>query len=565
MTTDPRAFLALDLGTATSSAALVGRVDGRWRLLGSTAGPSTMPLEPAIARLVATVRTTDPELARLLRLPDGEAAAADEDALPRLVARTRPAPRLAVVTAGARQLGPLLALADRAGWRASGLAAETADAAALTGLLLERDVVAVLVGSGERPSGRERRSLADLARLVAAAAARHPEFDVVLAGASAAHATLFEPRPGDRDPDAGSILLGAALDAGEPAGEPLRLLLERLRTSDDDARAGVVRATASLARVLDRRLETIEIGAEAGLRAVARPGAGAGASRADAGIASGGDHGASSPSGSAVRSVVVASAALLPEQPDDRILDEISTWSTIVLDRHRLRDRLRDLRRAGWGDAIGEGALLRVAAARAAVGRLLAATPDLEPAASPDLVLAAGGAWAVCPGPVVALALADLVRRPGVRQYAYDHARLLGPLGTIADEAERQRMLADLADDLLVPLGSVVIAGEVRAGHNPAGRAFVRAGGESSELDLVAGGLQLVDLPPGRSAIAELRFRDPVVIGARGRRFEVEVSGGLGGLIVDLRDVPLRLPERSDRRRHLLAAWQGAFWPGLER
>lgn len=563
MTTDPRAFLALDLGTATSSAALVGRVDGRWRLLGSTAGPSTMPLEPAIARLVATVRTTDPALAHLLRLPDPEAAA-DEDALPRLVARTRPAPRLAVVTAGARQLGPLLALADRAGWRASGLAAETADAAALTGLLLERDVAAVLVGSGERPSGRERRSLADLARLVAAAAARHPELDVVLAGVSAAHASLFEPRPGGRDPDAGSILLGAAFDAGEPAGEPLRLLLERLRTHEDDARAGVVRATASLARVLDRRLETIEIGAEAGLRAVARPGDGPGADRAGAGIAPA-DQGPFSPARSAVRSAVVTSAALLPEQPDDRILDEISAWSTIVLDRHRLRDRLRDLRRAGWGDAIGEGALLRVAAARAAVGRLLAATPDLEPAASPDLVVAAGGAWAVCPGPVVALALADLVRRPGVSQYAYDHARLLGPLGTIVDEAERQQMLADLADDLLVPLGSVVIAGEVRAGRNPAGRAFVRAGGESSELDLVAGGLQLVDLPPGRSAIAELRFRDPVVIGARGRRFEVEVSGGLGGLVVDLRDVPLRLPERSERRRHLLAAWQGAFWPGLER
>ncbi len=558
MTTDPRAFLALDLGTATSSAALVGRVDGRWRLLGATAGPSTMPLEPAIARLVATVRTTDPELAQLLRLPEAEAAA-DEETLPRLVARTRPAPRLAVVTAGARQLGPLLALADRAGWRASGLAAETADAATLTGLLLERDLVAVLVGSDERPSGRERRSLTDLARLVAAAGGRHPELDIILAGASAAHASLFEPRPGQADPNAGSIVLGPALDAGEPAGEPLRLLLERLRTRDDDARAGVVRATASLARVLDRRLETIEIGAQAGLRAVARPGddSGTGVAR--------GDQGRVDPSRAAVRAAVVASATLLPEHPDDRILDEISAWSTIAVDRHRLRDRLRDLRRSGWGDVAGDGALLRVAAARAAVGRLLAATPDLEPLASPDLVVAAGGAWAVCPGPVVALALADLVRRPGVSQYAYDHARLLGPLGTIADEAERQRMLADLVDDLLVPLGSVVIAGEVRAGRNPAGRAFVRAGGEQSELDLVAGGLQLVDLPPGRSAIAELRFRDPVVIGARGRRFEVEVSGGLGGLVVDLRDVPLRFPERSERRRQVLAAWQGAFWPGLER
>jgi hypothetical protein len=28
--------------------------------------------------------------------------------------------------------------------------------------------------------------------------------------------------------------------------------------------------------------------------------------------------------------------------------------------------------------------------------------------------------------------------------------------------------------------------------------------------------------------------------------------------------VPLRLPDRQDRRRELLAAWQGALWGGSE-
>jgi hypothetical protein len=40
----------------------------------------------------------------------------------------------------------------------------------------------------------------------------------------------------------------------------------------------------------------------------------------------------------------------------------------------------------------------------------------------------------------------------------------------------------------------------------------------------------------------------------------VDVSGGLGGLLVDLRDVPLRLPDRLDRRRELLDAWQESLW-----
>ena len=34
------------------------------------------------------------------------------------------------------------------------------------------------------------------------------------------------------------------------------------------------------------------------------------------------------------------------------------------------------------------------------------------------------------------------------------------------------------------------------------------------------------------------------------------MTGGLGGLVVDLRDVPLRLPERADLRGELLEAWQ---------
>jgi hypothetical protein len=42
----------------------------------------------------------------------------------------------------------------------------------------------------------------------------------------------------------------------------------------------------------------------------------------------------------------------------------------------------------------------------------------------------------------------------------------------------------------------------------------------------------------------------------------VPVSGGIAGILVDLRDVPLRLPERRDRRRAALAAWGELAWPG---
>jgi hypothetical protein len=228
-----------------------------------------------------------------------------------------------------------------------------------------------------------------------------------------------------------------------------------------------------------------------------------------------------------------------------------------------VRDRLRELALVPWGDAAGEGALVRMAAARAALARLAEATPDMDTGPVSEVVVATGGVWGVAPGPAVALALADVLRRPGVRALGWDHARLLAPLGTIEDEDERRRVVADLRDDLLVPLGSVVMPAGLRPGR-VAGHLSVAGPDGSSELDLVPGGLELVDLPPGERAVVELQFRDTVNLGVRVRHAAVEVAGGLGGLLVDLRDVPLRLPDRPERRRELLAAWQTALWAGID-
>lgn len=555
MTSEPHAFLTIEHGAATASLALIGRVAGTWRLIGTLALPAGAAMDAAVELLVSRVRSSDPELAAVLGVADIET-----EALPRFEVRSRRPRRLAVVAGGERTLARLMATAGRSGWRPSGASAETTDPLVMSRHLLDHDIDAILVGAGDPPRPDERSAMRELAALVSAVAVRRPEVPIVLSGAMSETLDEF----GDVSARSGPIVLApAALDV-VPAGprrplsistplaggadgisgkpDPLSELLLEVAMPADDPRRAIGPATQALANVLHRRVETIILGHDAGVRAAAEPSVG-GVSRE-------------------VRLAVVPAAAVAPDEPDDAIVDGVLLWSTIPSDRHRIRDRMRELRIAPWADAAGDGAALRMAAARAALVRLAAATTDFDQA-PPDLVVCGGGVWSAVPAPTVALAHVDVLRRSGASQYALDHARLMGTLGAIPDETERLTVIGDLVDDLLAPLGSVVIPSGLRSGRS-AGSVLVHAGGGVSELDLVPGSLELVDLPPGETAVAEFRFRDRIKLGARGRHFAVDVAGGLGGLLVDLRDVPLRLPDRADRRRDLLAAWQAALWQGFD-
>jgi hypothetical protein len=544
---NPRAFLALDLGAATSSVALIGRLAHRWRLLGSLALPAPIDADALGREVVRRAISADPGLARVIGLSDEETATGPRPAVatanvPKLVARSVRPQTILVCSANDRSRQSFLDAARMSGWRTIGATLDGSGPLDLIAALLDPVVDVALVGAGDPPGPDERRLVDQLGSIVAGAVARRPELTVILAGAMADQLGRLEAAAvGDRR---GEILLGPAAAAGDPPGSALRDLLDDVRGGSNDPRRAAGRAASALADVLDRRIELIEIGFDGALRATASPSVG------------GGDP--------PTTVSIVADAALVPRDPGDDIVDRVLAWTTLSLDRHRLRDRLRELRVSPWGGIAGDGARLRLAAARAAMSILVEATPEQSAMPAPDLVIVAGGAFAAAPGPAIALALADVVRHPGVVSVAYDHARLLGPLGMIPDGAERRQAISDLADDMLAPLGSVAIPGGIRAGTS-AGTLTVHGGSGASETDLVPGGLELVDLPPGELATAEFHFRDTVRLGTRGRRFAVDVSGGLGGLLVDLRDVPLRLPDRPERRRELLDAWQESLWLSRDR
>ncbi len=561
MSRQPRAFFALDFGSATTSAAFVGHAGGRWRLLAHAAAPATTKLDALLLGILDRVQQADPELLEDVSAQQRPKPAALVVDLTRLEAHSTPPRRLAVLAGSRRQRRRLEEVATRAGWLVVGASADADDPVAMSRLVLSAATHAVLLGADSRPAGDERRHLPMLGALVAAAARSRPELAVVLAGGAAVRESDFlEAGEHDRIPDPAQaaaairaapprpagrgVLLAPDAESGLPAGAALQQVLEGLRARADESRLGVARSVGSLAFVLDRCIEALEVGIDGGLRCRSEP-----IGPGDRTIVS--SH------------VALAAGSFAPLDPSDEIVDAVLSWSTVAFDRYRLSDRLRDLRISPWGEADGEGALLRLAAAKAAAERLVAATPEISAREMPDILIAAGGVWASTPPSVVALAMADLVRRPGIGRLACDQARLLGPLGTIGDEEERRRIIKDLADDVLLPLGSLILPSGIRQGRS-AGRMRVQGESANSDIDLQPGGIWAVELPPGQTAMVELDFRDTVRLGARGRHFSVEVLGGLGGLFVDLRDIPLRMPDRADQRRATWEAWQRAMWSEID-
>ena len=527
-------FLAIDRGRATTSVAVIGPMGGRWRLLAARSMPATVELDAVIAWTLEGLRSADPALAADLHLRSGA-----QDDLERVEVRTQPPGTIASITATDRGRSILAPILASSGWRATSATIATHDPRAMTALLLDPSVRAVIAAADQRAGADERGGLDDLGALLGGVASRRPDLAIVLSGAMAGQ----EARIRNATVDGGRIVLAPDSRAGSPPGSDLRDILAALGRATGDARWSLVAGLELLGEALDRGIELLDVGASGGLRAVVDPPASGSAGRATA--------------------QSVADAALVGLDVDDDTLGGVATWSTTILDRHRLHDRLAEIVAHPWADSTGDGARLRMAAARAALARLIAATPDLSARGAPDLVVVSGGVWAVAPSPAISLAIADVVRRPGATQLAYDHARILAPIGSIGDRDVARRIISDIADDLLAPLGGLIMPRGLRPGR-AAGELTIHLDGDDDGADpvtLVPGTIEYVDLPPGVTAKAELALREPIVLGGRGRHFTVDVAGGLGGLLVDLRDIPMALPERSDLRRDLLASWQDAIWP----
>jgi hypothetical protein len=543
VTAEPLSFFTVDRGTASTAVALVAPLDGRFRLLASDVAPRGVSVGALLEDLVARVEATEPGV---LVEPGTWRDWA------RLESATHEPLSIVLAAPSETRLGDLERAIAGAGWdiRARAIAGH-ADAVAIADACLDPSVSAIAFAGTEPATPQERGQLPVLAAMLGALAARRGDLWVLLAGNASSLAKFFPPEL--------TLLATRAEPVPSPVDSQLREagaeLARRIRESREpggtamlpDGREALRISTGTLAKLLDRRIEALDVGHGSGSRSMSHP------------------------DGSSWH-VTAAEAALVPAAAlrDDREVEHILRWSALRTDPFTLVDRLRNLRLAPWRDAGGDGMKLRLAALRAALLRLhqLWRTPAIAAGqgntdAPGDLLIGCGGAFAALPAPAAALALVDTLRRPGTMAVFHDHARLLGPVGTLPDESDRRRLLADLLDDMLLPLGSAVITGEVRPSRHP-GRLRITSALRESELELSAGALRLLDLPPGVAAHIEIEARDGALMGLRARHVAMQVTGGLGGLLVDTREIPLRLPERAERRRALFESWERPIWASSE-
>jgi len=542
VTQDTPAFFTLDRGTVSTTAALIAPVDGRYRMVASAAAPVALDAESLLEDLAWRVARTDASIA-------GSMESWREWS--RLEVFTGRPPRAALVAASEAS-GKLLERAFAgSGWAiAARFFGPDLDFVGLGEACLDPDVDAVVVGGRDGVEESERDTAGLIWPRAASLARFRDDLAVIACGPFADRpegipdGRLFSlPAPEAVPATAETALRDAALQVG-------RHLADHGATPGIDARTAARASIGSLAAVLGSQVDGIEIGAAAGSRTLATPGAEL-------------RHGVFATAGQWLRELL----------DDEDTGDAVLRWCTLGGGDPAVRlDGLRDLVLHPWASPGSDGPHLRMAALRGALERLEAVwngpdTADPVAARAAGVVVLSGGGFAGLPPAAAVLAIVDGVRRPGAVSLLHDHAGVLAPLGALPVEADRQRLISDLMSDCLLPLGSVVATGTIpqRKKDKAAGAMSIASALGDQRLRLDPGQLQLVDLPPGISAHIAIDPGEGVILGAEGGPISMELSGGLGGLFVDTRPIPLDLPDSGESRRSTIEAWEAPVWVGSER
>jgi hypothetical protein len=509
--------LLVDVGSAWTKAALVGRAGGRWRIVSGAAQPTSWGESVLIEDLVSRLAPhADTRLSRRLALLVRDA--------PRITCRSPGRPGRAVVVADTlADQEAATSVAARNGWT----------------------VVAALAGDDKRPDAERFHALrgvepdAWLAVSSTGAPPPHsPVWGLLAAARGKAGAPLLVIGPEHvREPFAqlyglGAEWIGPSVEEGL-AERMLTLLSDTTGAGEAHSLAPIAfgRSMASLGRGLGIEVLGVDVGSTwVGWGATTAAGSTVAAL-----------------AGTAERSLPDGSRAAAEVLPTD--VDEFTSTDAMANLTTRPMAVASSIAEAAIAQALG---IDRLAAAR----RRMGGSPAV------DLLVGGGRLLAGAAQPAdAALALLDGLRPVGVTQLALDPWAICGPLGTLPRD-DVDEGLETLRDDLLVPLGTAVVSRGGQAGHLAFRARLHRPGWpDSTRFEVRSGALTVMPLERGASGELEIELERGVDLGVghRARRVRAAVSGGAVGVILDARDDPIQIPTRPGDARAVIQSWRDAL------
>lgn len=321
-----------------------------------------------------------------------------------------------------------------------------------------------------------------------------------------------------------------------------------LRRMTSAAPAATITALAGLVRYLAQHFQTSVVGVDIGAASTALVGA---ASQGDYFPAAHPGAGVGSGAGTILRSVGAPGVLRWMSEPatEDDLREYVLTR---MLRPRALPATSRELE--------FEHALAREAiqlALRAPGSRLAGMT-------AMDVLLGTGGVLANVPHPAMAaLILLDALQPRGIASLVLDTAHLSNVLGTVAGIDQQAAAEVAESDAVLLQLGTVISTLGALPDGEPAVRVVLEYGdGRKHVEDVAQGRIVRLPLPQGERALLGL-FPSPMIDVGLGpgqhARASEPVEGGALGLVVDARGRPLILPQAAEQRMARIGEWRRAL------
>jgi hypothetical protein len=219
-----------------------------------------------------------------------------------------------------------------------------------------------------------------------------------------------------------------------------------------------------------------------------------------------------------------------------------------------------------------EDVLIEQAVAHEALGMVVEALKDEEPALQYDLVIASGGVLAHAPHPgLAALTLLDVLQpyceeSDGILEMRLDVFGLMASCGALA-AMDADSALTLFERDVLrnVPLASCVVPlGEGKPGEMAIEAEVVSRQGGTRRVQVHHGEIARLPLPQGVVGQLKLRPAAGVRVGHNEPGEETisdigAIHGSALGIVIDARGRPLRLPQDNQQRMAQIQQWLAAL------